>query len=1007
MPISFTSPATLLALPILIGTAVGLHVLARGGFGEARARIALVIRGLIITALVLSLAGAGVTLPTDRLATVFVVDLSNSIGNAGRQDALAFVRDALTRRPEGDLAGVVAFGKDALVERLPDELAGLDRIASTPVRTATDVGAALRLAAALFPDDAQKRIVLLSDGNDTTGAGQVEAARAAARGVTVDTRAIGLGNADEVLVEHLAVPSTSHLGETLSIVADVRSTVAQPAAVRLFADGALVETKRVQLAAGMTQVTFEVTPKEAGFHAYRATVEAGRDTFVENNRADGDTLVSGPPRVLVVAPESDVATDLVTALKSREGTVTQMVPEQVPEDVATLIGYDSIVLVNVPRPRFTSKQLEAIRTVVRDYGKGLVMIGGDESFGAGGYRDTPMESALPVEMRVRSKEKQPDIALVVVIDESGSMAACHCNSFDRSHGATQLSGVQKVDIGKEAILRAAAAMTSRDELGVVAFNEAAHWVVHTTPLGNVGDLQGNLGAIRADGQTNILSGLDEAVKSLEQTTATRRHLILLTDGWSTSGQYDAILARMKAAGITLSTVGAGGGANPFLQELATRGGGRFYAATDPTTIPDIFLKETQQVAGQQIVEETFFPTITGSSPILRGMDTGLPSLLGYDGTTIKAAAQQVLASARGDPVLAQWQYGLGRAVAWTPDATSRWARNWVGWSGFTRFFGQLVSWTFPGEESGGIEARFVAGTGGTTLRVESVGPDGSPRDFYATSVTMVDPAYESRQVDLAQVAPGVYEASLGELTPGAYAVRVTQTRAGAAAVGRNLGLVAPSPAEYRLLGTNEPLLAALRSSTGGAVVATAGDAWRHDLGTTTRDTPMWPWLLILAALLWPLDVFLRRVALGRRDVAAGARWVREIPARRTRVAVRGAPATAMLAARGRAGGGGARAALAAARPAEGEGPGSDVAGSPATSTGAEASAAPAAPLAPRPPAPSVARTASAQPAPEPSKPAVAPPKPAPAHPAAEPSKREPAADDTLARLREARRRARR
>ena len=176
------------------------------------------------------------------------------------------------------------------------------------------------------------------------------------------------------------------------------------------------------------------------------------------------------------------------------------------------------------------------------------------------------------------------------------MAACHCNTFERGSGSG-IGGVQKVDIGKEAILRAAAAMTERDELGVVSFNEAAHWVVRTQPLGGVGDLQGQISGIRADGQTNIFAGLDQAVQSLEGVTATRRHIILLTDGWSTSGQYDEILAKMKADGITLSTVGAGGGANPFLEQLATKGGGRFYAAANPASIPDIFLKETQQVVG--------------------------------------------------------------------------------------------------------------------------------------------------------------------------------------------------------------------------------------------------------------------------------------------------------------------------------------------------------------------------------------------------------------------------
>jgi hypothetical protein len=251
------------------------------------------------------------------------------------------------------------------------------------------------------------------------------------------------------------------------------------------------------------------------------------------------------------------------------------------------------------------------------------------------------------------------------------------------------------------------------------------------------------------------------------------------------------------------------------------------------------------------------PGQTGASPILRGLDQGFPALLGYNGTTAKPAANTVLVSDRDDPVLAQWQYGLGRSVAWTSDATGRWAKGWLGWDGFNRFFSQAVAWTFPGEEAGGIDASFVSRGSASTLRVESVDADGSPRDFYDTRATVVGPDFDPREVDLVQVAPGVYEAPLGELDSGAYALRITQTRPGSTALGRTLGLVAPTAAEYRRLGTDEALLAALRAATGGVVIAAAAEAWLHDLRSTTSLTELWPLLLVLA-LLWPLDIALRR-----------------------------------------------------------------------------------------------------------------------------------------------------
>ncbi len=964
MGFSFEAPLALLLLPPLVAVVVGLHLASRRRLGVTRRRVALAVRVALLSLLVFALAGFQLVLPVDRLAVVYVVDLSDSVGTAGREEALSYVRNSLASKEDGDVAAIVAFGGDALVERLPTDLAEIDRIASTPLRGATDIGGALRLAGALFPDDAQKRIVLLSDGNDTTGTGPTEAALAGARGIQVQTHLTGLAGADEVLVERLDAPSTARLGERVQVSAEITSTTAQPATARLFVNGELADTETVSLQPGANRVDFSFTAAEAGFLRFRVVVEAARDTFNQNDRADANTIVKGEPRILVVEGDDEVAAQLVAALEVERQVVDTAIPEALPADLAGLADYDSIVLVDVPRIRLSDAQIAALQVYVRDLGRGLVAIGGSRAYGAGGYTGTPLEATLPVDMGVRDRTKQPDVALVVVIDKSGSMDACHCNSFEGGMGGgSGIAGVRKTDIGKEAILRAASALAARDELGVVAFDEQAHWVVRTAPLGGLADLQASIAGIQPLGQTNIYAGLDQAVLSLEGAAATRRHIILLTDGWSTSGQYDEILARMQADGITLSTVGAGGGANPFLEQLARAGGGRFYAAANPASIPDIFLKETQQVSGQQIVEEPFLPIRTTSSPILRDIEGGLPGLEGYNGTTAKPAAQTVLVTARDDPLLAQWQYGLGRAVAWTSDATGRWAKRWVGWNGFGRFFSQMVGWTFPGEESGGIEADFVDRGGRTYLRVQSVNSDGSPRDFYATRAALVGPDLEPVTVDLSQVAPGVYETPVAALESGAYAVRVTQTKPGSTALGRTLGLVAPTAAEYRQLGGNEPLLAAIREATGGAEVATPDATWVHDLRSTNRYTDTWPWLLVLALLLWPLDIALRRVSIGRRELADGHRWIAG-RVRGRRVAARTRSAESLLAARGRAGSAGARSAIireAGTRPA-------------------------------RPAADQDRSDAAPAPPPPPASP------PGPAWPAEN--------DDTLARLREAKRRSR-
>ncbi|MDQ3938668.1 MAG: VWA domain-containing protein, partial [Chloroflexota bacterium] len=839
LPLAVTRPEVLLIGVVVLAITLLLSAAARHHLARGRRRLSLALRSAILSLLVLALAGFQLVSPVDRLTTIFVVDLSDSVGVAGRESALVFVREALQARPPADRAAIVAFGGEALVERLPAELEDIDRIASVPVRSSTDVGGALRLASALFPDDSQKRIVLISDGNDTTGRGQSEAALAAARDIQIETVEVGLGAADEVIVQRVQSPTIARVGEILEIEMTITSTVAQPASVRLYGDGTQIGVEPVELEAGTNRVVFRTRASEAGFHTFRARVEAARDTFGQNNIGDSHTVVKGEPRILLVLGSDDAGGNLRPALEAQRQDVTELTPEEVPTDLSGLASYDAVVLADVPAARLGAQRMAALQIFVRDLGRGLVMIGGPQSYGAGGYQRTPLEEALPVDMDVRDRERQPDVALVVVIDKSGSMDACHCNTANRDNGVG-IQGVPKVDIGKEAILRAVSALTERDEFGVVAFSENAHWVIRTAPLAQVGDVEGQIAGIRPDGQTNIFAGLSQAVEALEQTQATRRHIVLFTDGWSSSGAYDELLDRMAAAGITLSAVGAGGGgADTFLSDLARRGGGRYYAAINPATIPDIFLKETQQVSGQQIVEETFFPLLTASSPILRGFEDGLPQLLGYNGTTPKGTAQTVLVSARNDPVLAKWQYGLGRSVAWTSDATGRWAANWVAWPGFNQFFSQLVGWTLPGDESDGMEAEFLADGDQARLRLRSVDTDGSPRNLYDTVAGVTDPTFESRELRLEQVAPGVYETELGTLTPGAYAMRFVQTKPGETPLARTMVLVAPTPAEYRLLGTNERLLAALRTATGGRALEVGEDAWRHDLGTTAAATDLW------------------------------------------------------------------------------------------------------------------------------------------------------------------------
>ncbi|MGH2455976.1 MAG: VWA domain-containing protein, partial [Candidatus Limnocylindria bacterium] len=879
LPLAFSQPAWLwLLVPGLL--LLGLGWLAASRLLPRGRRIAsLLIRLTLAVCLVASLAGARLTLASDRLAVVFLLDASASMLDASREDLLGFAGRAVREMPEGDTAGVVVFGANALVDRLPSNLAELRDPSSVPVVGATDIAAAVRLAEAIFPAGTQRRMVLLSDGNDTGGGGAQTVVAAAARGVRLDVVLPDPATHGEALVDGVDAPPGARVGETIELAVRVRATVETAATLRLLADGATVATRDLELEPGTISVRFVVEASEPGFHVFRAVLEPDEDRFAQNNAADAYVLVTGEPQVLLATDDAARAADLVAALAEARQNVTVVASGGVPSSLATLAGYDAVVLDNVSADALGATTMASLQVYVRDLGKGLVMLGGRDSYGAGGYLNTVMEEILPVYMTVRDRERSPDVALVAVVDKSGSMADCHCTGDDMDTATSGTRGFEKVDIAKEAILRAADALAPTDQLGVVAFDEGAHWALRTGPI-DVNGLQGSLG-FRADGQTNIFAGLKAAYDDLVRNPAKLRHIILITDGWSQSGAYDQLLADMKAAGITLSTIGTGGGSADILRRLAEQSGGRYYDADDATTIPDIFLRETIRTAGEQIVEEAFQPIPSAPSEILRGLDAGrLPALRGYNATTAKGTATVALLTGREDPLLAQWQYGLGRAAAWTSDTRQQWAADWIGTDAFGTLTAQLIAWTLPAGDDAGIDVRFSPGREGQlNVEVSSLSDDGEPRNFYRTVLRLVGPGLEPTQAVLDQVAPGRYAGSVRAEEPGAYLVRVAQTRAGSDSASRTLGLVSPAAEEFRRLGVDQEALAGYAAAGGGRQLtidqegASARSIWSHDIAALAFPTPIWPALLLVAMVLVPLDVGVRRVALTRSDLRRGRAWI--------------------------------------------------------------------------------------------------------------------------------------
>jgi Mg-chelatase subunit ChlD/uncharacterized membrane protein len=865
MPVSFVQPGYLWLLLLL----APLWLLALASplrLTTWRRWFSLGLRTLIFGVLVLALAGAQFVRSAAHLTTVFVVDNSDSVAPATRVKADQYIQSALSHMPEGDRGAIVVFGGDAVVERPPSENRQFVRTTVIPPSDQTDISRALQLALAILPSETRKRIVLLSDGAETRGQAVEAATIARTAGVPIETVSlVGPAVAEDVALEVLAAPPIAREGQQVRLTLQARSGRQTSAELQVLVDRQPVLQTTVQLNAGINQIPITVPAPGPGFHAWEARLVAPDDTIGANNVQFGFSEVRGQPRVLLVEGAPGRGANLNAALQAAQLNPTVIAPKDLPSSLIGMDAYDVIVLVDVPYRALPKRAAGLLPAYVRELGRGLLMVGGEDSYAAGGYLDTPVETALPVMMRTRGVKVQPDVALVLVIDHSGSMAG------------------QKLELAKEGAAQSFAALTDQDQIGVVAFDESASWAVNLQPKPPADQFLSDLGSIGEGGGTDLRPGLEQATSALERAEAKVKHVVLLTDGQAPYN-YDDVIQRMKASGITLSTVGIED-YDPNLKKIAPETGGRFYEVDNPNDIPRLFFDESLRITRRGIVEKEFTPVITFSAPAVRDLRAA-PPLYGYNAVTPKDTAQVILESDEGDPVLAQWQYGLGRAAAWTPDMKGQWAKDWVRWDQFGRFAAQLVGALLPTPSLEGFEAS--TGIEGTALaldlRAEAL--DGRARSGLSPVGRIVGADGTIQELPLIEVEPGRYRGTVALPEAGVYRAQVLVKGGDGQALGVvSTGAVVPPSAEYIQRDGNASLLQALADVTGGRADLPVEQVWESPAATTKQSQPMtWP-LLWLALLLWPLDIAVRRLLLPRPRVVEA--WLKQARLPRTRPAVAG------------------------------------------------------------------------------------------------------------------------
>jgi Ca-activated chloride channel homolog len=793
--------------------------------------------------LVFALADPVVTRPLQQQAILFAVDASASVAEV-RDQAESAVRAAVARREGDDLVGVVAVAGTSQVEEPPTRSPLFTRLGANVSAGASDLAAGLRLAGALVPGDYRGRVVLVSDGRQTQGDAVATARELARRGTTVDVFPLGSVAGADVRLDAAEIAELASVGEVSTLLVRLTASRSTLALLRVFRDDELIMERGIELRGGSQEAVLPVPVGEPGLHRYRvdlATADPSHDSIPGNNVLGAVQRVIGPPRILIVATDPDAPGFLPGLLQSSGAQVSIVAPSGVPADLTGWARFDLVVLADVPADALPAGAMAVLERTVRELGRGMVMTGGPDSFGPGGYVDTPIEQALPVWMDVRGRGRQPRVAMVLVIDKSGSMSG------------------QKMEMAKEAAARSVRLLQEQDQAAVLAFDSVPQWAAFLTPAADRARLESAIGGIFADGGTEIYPALAAAFGELRDVQADVRHIILLTDGRSGSaGDYGALLQEMREARVTLSTIGVGTDAdNSLLEAMARVGRGRFHFAGEPASIPQIFSRETVMATRALLVDTTFIPSAASAGPLLRGLTTVMP-LDGYVATTPKDRAEVVLVSPDGDPVLAAWQYGAGRAVAWTPDLRGRWSSAWAGTAVSAVLWGNVLSWLLPPPQSSELALHPEAdGAGGLALEAENRTAWEVARP---TRAELVGPRGIRAEVEMTPFGPGRYRAQFPAIEPGAYLAYVTQSTAEGAELKSEVGWVAPYPAEYRESGIDQALLTQVAAAGGGRVLTSAIEAMRTLGRPAQARWPLAPVLLVLAALLWPLEVASRRLS---------------------------------------------------------------------------------------------------------------------------------------------------
>ncbi|WP_425614753.1 glutamine amidotransferase [Anatilimnocola sp. NA78] len=929
--LTFDQPWLLLlaiAIPILF--VISYRSLA--ALGKYRRVFALGYRGRVLLLMILALAGVQLQKISERMTVMYLLDQSESIPKPVREAMIQFVmQDVAAHRHKGDLqsaaedkAGVIVFGREATIEHPPfaDDIRSVGNLESLfDLRTdATNIGSALKLAQAAFPEDSAKRIVIITDGNENLGDSRSIASALAENGIGIDVVAVRLAARNEIAVEKVALPSDIRRGQPLEARIVVQNYGEQDVKGRLRivqnynGQDNLLQESDVTLKPGKNVFSVQHTIEVPAGYTYGARFipEAGSgDAMEQNNSATAFTHVRGKGRVLMIVDAEDPKgfDGLIARLGELNMEVDTMPSDNLFTSLAQLQGYDCIVLADVARASggdenavaFTDDQVSMLVRNTEQFGCGLVMIGGMNSFGAGGWANTELEKAMPVDFQIKNSKVKAVGALVLL------MHACEIADGN--------------NIQKKVAEESVKVLGPMDYCGLLQWENFTGgdnwlWIKDGKGLVRVGDRQkemsSRIGRMTPGDMPAFDPAMAKAIKEFETNPASVKHMIVISDG-DPSPPSPGVMARFKKASVTVSTVAIGShgpAESGLLQSIANQTGGKYYAVNNPKAIPRIFQRESRRVARPLVLEETFQPYVLPEArghEMLQNIEGELPPLTGFVMTTVKEnpLVEVLIRSPKpgedsNATILAAWTYGAGKTCVFTSDGGQKWANQWTGWENYNKFYSQMIRWSMrPVNESGKFTIATEVKDGKVKVVVTALKDDDEFLNFLNMSGVGADPELKNLQLSMQQEAPGRYVGEFDADKAGSYLLAINTGMGGAPLLA---GITVPYSAEYRERESNEAILTSLAAyrPKGGAEgkliegplakeavpdLVKQNDTFRRTLQKANSSQDIWPAFLLVAGCLFLADVFVRRVQVNFEWVIPGALWTWNAILRRDQAAV--------------------------------------------------------------------------------------------------------------------------